>query len=307
MSEVQITLATKEDLPVLASFISSNTAKRISPEELQHWYFRNPTGSASVCIGWHDSQIIGMATTNDHFFSSGVREVLVAMPQRVLTDPAWRGRGVFNKLYWRSEEECLRRCVSFFLTVTNEASTPIFLGKFGYQRCKIPKAFYLPPIVPFSKTRSSPEGTIGGEQDLPVDRTWRMLKDRDHYRWRFEELPDPSHLILPIVHAGRYQGDLYLKRFRKKGLPFMLLLDMVPIDREAVPLLLNHARREAFKNGCVGLLALSTGVLRDAIAGKWSVTLSSNFNLLVKGKDPNETSELAHMDFDLCFGDLDFL
>ncbi len=66
------------------------------------------------------------------------------MPQKVLTDANLRGQGVFGKVYSASEQAC-RRGADFFLTVTNAASTPIFLGKFGYQRTAVPRMAALLP------------------------------------------------------------------------------------------------------------------------------------------------------------------
>ncbi len=71
--------------------------RRCSAEYLRHWYFRTPSSSASVILGEALGRLVGMATTNDHRFVTAGADGLVGMPQKVLTDSALRGQGIFGK------------------------------------------------------------------------------------------------------------------------------------------------------------------------------------------------------------------
>jgi hypothetical protein len=308
MTEVlDIAAAQEQDLVELAAFMAAQSGGTVDPDRLHHWYFMNPAGSASVIIGRLTGRVVGMATTNDHWFDGPDGRALVAMPQKVLVDGTMRGRGIFSKLYWASEAACRQRGVHFFLTVTNAASTPIFLGKFGYRRLPSPMAIAMAPALGRLDLGPTPDPwPTTMLADWPVG-VWHMVKPGEHYRWRYLTVKDPSHLHLSVHRAGRYRGELFLKRTRKAGLPILLLLDAVPMGSQAWPDLLRAARVMALRLGCLGLLALERPGLGNAVAGIPRKRLSSGLNLLVKGLDDTHTERLQRAEFNLAFGDLDFL
>ena len=87
------------DLSALAAFMRTHGNPGADEEHLRHWYLRNPTGSSAVMLGRLDGRIVGMATTNDHWFNGPEGRAIVGMPQKVLTDTSLRGKGIFGKLY----------------------------------------------------------------------------------------------------------------------------------------------------------------------------------------------------------------
>lgn len=278
--------------------------RRCSAEYLRHWYFSTPSRSASVILGEALGRLVGMATTNDHRFVTAGADGLVGMPQKVLTDSALRGQGIFGKLYHASEAACLDRGVRFFLTVTNEASTPIFLGRFGYERSPAPRMAILPPAfggVP----RLDPQAPLIG-QDAPRATAWGVQKDAAHLRWRYVEHPLKEYIIVHVGTPNEELGWLFLKRITKMGLPVLLLMDLAPAARGAEGALLKMARRLIVRHGSVALLVLHEAWLEPALAREGGMHRSSGFNLLVKGRDAAATGLLRDHRFDLSFGDLDF-
>lgn len=306
MSELTIRQARVEDLDALAAFMREQGGGSADANYLQHWYFNNPSRSASLIVGWINGSIVGMATTNDHSFEKqGEAPRLVAMPQKVLTNSSVRGKGVFGKLYNASETACLERGVDLFLTVTNAASTPIFLKRFGYQRLDSPSLVALasrPGHVQYSEVTEAVPAFIP-----PVGPNWRMLKDADHFRWRYASNSVSKHRILRITSSGRLLGTAVLRPLRKGGLPFLLLMDLLPEHAELGAELLSAVRRVAWDQRAVGVLALREEHIRPWLRKQVPrITRSSGFNLLVKGKDEAHTRELTSHSFDLAFGDLDF-
>ncbi len=306
MSELTIRQARVEDLEALAAFMREQSGGSADADYLQHWYFNNPSRSASLIMGRIHGAIVGMATTNDHFFEKqGEAPQLVAMPQKVLTDPSVRGKGVFGKLYEASERACLERGVDLFLTVTNEASTPIFLKRFGYERLGSPSLVALaarPGHVHYSEV----------EEALPSFRppfgpNWRMSKAADHFRWRYAKTSVSKHRILRITSSGRLLGTAVLRPLRKGRLPFLLLMDLLPERPEFGAELLQAVRRIAWEQRAVGLLALGEDHMRPWLRQQIPrFSRSSGFNLLVKGKSAAYTRELTSHTFEIAFGDLDF-
>ena len=303
MSTLSIRHAHSTDVPALSAFMESQGQDRCSAAYLEHWYFRNPSGSASVIIGEMDGRIVGMATTNDHIFEKGGEEVLVGMPQKVLTDEAIRGQGVFGRLHAAAEKACLDRGVEMFLTVTNAASTPIFIERFGFRRLPVPRmALLLPSIgaAPILSESWAPHRERAPNQDI-----WRMKKDAAHFSWRYTQNPLKEYTFLQVSDDNN-GGWVVLHRTHRAKLPISLLMDMEPQIGGAATKQLKMARRLVLHQRSLGLLALeeswnSSSLRRASVARR-----SSGLALLVKGKDGAHTQALLNNRFDLAFGDLDF-
>ena len=273
---------------------------------MSHWYFADPSAGSTIIIGSIDGRIAGMATMKHHRFQGPGGATLVGMPQKVLTDEAMRGKGIFHKLYHASEDQARIQGVDLFLTVTNAASTPIFLGKFGYQRMPAPRMVALSPMPGGVEVLPMETGTIPGPDRSDHDRL-TMRKDPSHYQWRYLAHPSAGYLALRIAIAGSEAGWIFLRRTKKLGMPVMLLLDLVPSAGDPA-LLLRAARRIAWKQRCVSLLCLEEERLRNAVSRNGPVLRrSSGLNLLVKGRDDQHTQSLVARPVQLAFGDLDFL
>ena len=303
MSTLSIRPAHSTDVPALSAFMESQGQDRCSAAYLEHWYFRNPSGSASVIIGEMDGRIVGMATTNDHIFEKAGEEVLVGMPQKVLTDEAIRGQGVFGRLHAAAEKACLDRGVEMFLTVTNAASTPIFIERFGFRRLPVPRMALLLPSIGAAPILSEGFGPPG--ERAPNQDTWRMKKDAVHFSWRYTQNPLKEYTFLQVSDDDN-GGWIVLRRIRRARLPMSLLMDMVPERGGTGTKPLKMARRLALHQRSLGLLALEESWNSSSLRRASVATRSSGLTFLVKGKDGAHTQALLDHRFDLAFGDLDF-
>ena len=303
MSTLSIRPARSTDVPALSAFMESQGQDRCSAAYLEHWYFRNPSGSASVIIGEMDGRIVGMATTNDHIFEKAGEEVLVGMPQKVLTDEAIRGQGVFGRLHAAAEKACLDRGVEMFLTVTNAASTPIFIERFGFRRLPVPRMALLLPSIGAAPILSEGFGPPG--ERAPNQDTWRMKKDAVHFSWRYTQNPLKEYTFLQVSDDDN-GGWIVLRRIRRARLPMSLLMDMVPERGGTGTKPLKMARRLALHQRSLGLLALEESWNSSSLRRASVATRSSGLTFLVKGKDGAHTQALLDHRFDLAFGDLDF-
>lgn len=307
MSDVTVRSAVPGDLGALAAFMRGQGNTTASATYLRHWYFGNPSGSASVIIGEREGRIVGMATTNDHVFHrEGRGSALVAMPQKVLTDAAERGRGIFGRLYRASEEACVARGVDHFLTVTNAASTPIFLGKFGYVRLPSPRLLLF-PASPFGP-RSHPAELPGPPPERPAGSAWSMRKDAAHFTWRYAAEVGGHVRIRSVGPPEAPLATVITRKLHKKGVPFLLVHDVLLTEPRHTSNVIDALRRLAWQERCVAVMLLKEGWC-GGIGPRWTPRWerSSGFNLLVKGRDTEHTRMLAQEPFELAFGDLDFL
>ena len=187
-----------------------------------------------------------------------------------------------------------------FLTVTNAASTPIFIERFGFRRLPVPRmALLLPSIgaVPILSEGCGPPGERAPNQD-----TWRMKKDAVHFRWRYTQNPLKEYTFLKVSD----DGWIVLRRIRRARLPMSLLMDMVPERGGTGTKPLKMARRLALHQRSLGLLALEESWNSSSLRRASVATRSSGLTFLVKGKDGAHTQALLDHRFDLAFGDLDF-
>jgi len=305
MIDLSVRAAHEEDMEAVAVFMRSQGSQHTTAERLRHWYFANPSGSASVIIGDRGGRVVGMATANGHRFHRSGESALVAMPQKVLTDASMRGKGVFGRLYRACEEACFAKGSDFLLTATNAASTPIFLGRFGYARMPSPRVTVLAPLPGRLRTWT---GTVGeGNGVTGAREAWSMRKDAAHRRWRYAEDIGLDYLVLSAGTAERPVGRIWARRVRRMGVPLLLVLDLAPGDAGTIPELLRQARRLAWRERAAAALVLREGHLAEHLDASWPATeRSSGLNLLVKGKDEAHTRALADQGFELAFGDLDF-
>jgi hypothetical protein len=126
-------------------FLAEDPKSEITKEYLEHWYFNKDFGTFSFVGAEVDGKVEGISTTNDFSFKINDNEVLVAMPQKVITSALLRGKGFFSKLYRNSEEKCRNiNKVKHFLTFTNNQSTQIILEKFSYLRGIAPNVIAFP-------------------------------------------------------------------------------------------------------------------------------------------------------------------
>lgn len=295
------------DMTALSAFMRGQGQLRSTGEYLRHWYFRNPTRGGTVILGEREGAVVGVATMNAHRFHRAGETALVAMPQKVLTAASLRGQGIFGRLYRASERSCLEKGADFFLTVTNRDSTDIFLSKFGYTRLPSPHLAVMLPRP--GKVEASSLTT----DDVPISTAnlngpaWCMAKDVSHHRWRFMDYPLKEYVGVRCSTDGRELGCVFLKRVKRKGVPVMLLLDILPRDIATSGDLLRAARKLAWKHRAFALICLQEERLMPAISANSPVIRrSSNFNFLAKGRDDSHTRALARQPVEISLGDLDF-
>ncbi|RYY90492.1 MAG: GNAT family N-acetyltransferase [Chitinophagaceae bacterium] len=281
--------------------------ERLDPQFLRHWYFENPSGSFSIESAWQGPAAVGMATSNNFRFRIDGAHRLVAMPQNVVTARAARGKGLFSKLYFRTEAANRAAGADTFLTFTNALSTPIFLEKFGYRRAHCPDVLLYPfnPLALFARLRFR---SLAGLHEMTIGAVYQpenaLQKDAAWFAWRYASYRDGMIRLVEVADGSNVLGTLLFKKEKKKGLPFLLLMDVVASSEEDIRALLQAAPAAASRMGAPFLL------MYDAVgvkAGGLHLRIRNRFNLLVKGRDVADTAHLARTDFNLFFGDMDIV
>jgi hypothetical protein len=250
-----------------------------------------------------------MATTNNFHLQTTENEKTAAMPQKVLTSASQRGKGLFGKLYWQTEEDNLASGVDYFLTITNEMSTPIFLKKFGYSRGLCPDVITMfPSLKGFIKAKNYEAVAANAITDSEKPQNNTFIKTAEHFRWRYSPDSQNESIVLKVQDDdGKIVGFVFLKKIYKKRLPLYVLLDLLILQASETERLLAEAVKYASRKLSLGLLALD----REDLSNHWQKfahrRVKNRFNFLVKGRDAEETKRLAETKFNFTFGDLDFI
>lgn len=99
---MELRKAIAQDIQAIADLISREN----HPTEtayIKHWFFDKPIGNSAISVVEENGQLEGIATTNN-FVLNDHGDKLVAMPQKVLTSKALRGKGFFGKMYRHTED-----------------------------------------------------------------------------------------------------------------------------------------------------------------------------------------------------------
>lgn len=225
-------------------------------EEHFIWEFEdNPVGSVNIHVAVSGEEVIGIACHNSFKILIGGAEEIVSFPLQVVTDPRYRGRGIFSTLESSCEEEAARRGCNLMLSFPNDVSTPIFLERLGWSRIRAPR--YVAQIVKpdrlvsesltnkpvfraagtaigatiglLERMHREPQTTMVREDrfDEWSDELWirirgtldrSVVRTSDYLNWRFVDNPSSRYEIWKLVdRGGTDSGYFVVGETAKKG------------------------------------------------------------------------------------------
>jgi len=305
----KIIQADKTEMKKLAYNNGGN--QNLTEEYIEHWYFNNPSNSYSLWKVLVNGAIEGFATTNNFKFYIDGKECLVAIPQNVLTSTNFRGKGLFEKLYFRTEIENIKENkVDCFLNLwaNNSMSTPIFLNKLGYSEGMCP-SLLLTPFNLYDLFSKSKYERLSNLDSIKFSSIYRfnnaMEKTKAHIRWRYSKYSQENLHVISVKEDQKVIGYAFLKVEKREGLKILILMDIICERAENVPLIIDACFIYTSKNFFWGLLMFDIPFkLRKRI---FQISIKERFKFLVRGNTQEETDRLSRTKFTLFFGDLDFV
>ena len=210
-------------------------------EEFGWWFNGNPVGPRTVVLATEDDAVAGVLGASCYRAVVQGDEAIVALPLYAATDPAFQGRGIFQRL--NAEVERAARAVGARLELgfTNRQAGPIYVGKLGWldvDRLRI----WARPLSPFGPRAAGDLRRFGQEQEeayrniAPRLRS-HFVRSEAYLNWRYAESPRGYELV-----ASR-NGYAVVGRKRLRGVRTAFVADLVaPSAREALWLLRRCAR-----------------------------------------------------------------
>jgi GNAT superfamily N-acetyltransferase len=190
----------------LAELMGRVWGKRPSEEELAWFYEQNPVRPASVLLAEEGGRVVSTSALGFVPMSIGGRAVEVGMAVRAATDPAYRGRGIFADLMRQNEERVRELGVPLLLSVTNAASTPVFVDRLGWSRLE-PIRLWARAKLLRGRTWARPAPRFGDlSAEAGVDDC--VLRDAAWLNWRFADGPRSYTRLVEEGYAvaGRWHG-----------------------------------------------------------------------------------------------------
>jgi len=278
---------------------------------LKHQYIANPSKSFSLWKVVTQNKIEGYATTNNFNFIIENKKVIVGMPQNVLVSEVVRGGGLFGKLYNFTEKENREeKGIDTFLTFTNGMSTPIFLKKFEYLKGMCPNLIFYISSIQFLK-KAIKYAVIKNVSKIDFENFNELLqlenaliKNKVYFNWRYKAYDEKKLRILKVSKENKIIGFGILKVEKKKGISFLLLMDIITISADYIFDIINVCRHYCSKNMYVGLLSFELSNVKYPTSSL-KLTFKNRFNFLVKGKTEIKTEKLSQLNFNFYLGDMD--
>jgi predicted N-acetyltransferase YhbS len=194
-------------------------AHHLTPAYLDRMYNGNPEGPTLGFGGYDEGgELIA------HYLMIPIRARVYGVEERgiwpfqLATHPGYRGKGLFTSMTEQSFDVSREAGFGFFSGVGNAMSTPLFVGKWGYQSiCQLDVKVGIGPVPP-----------SGGTDDIDFVRIW----NKESIAWRLALPGEPyrvayrggcGHIYAPTgklgisVEVGAFDRSLLPEGLRKFG------------------------------------------------------------------------------------------
>jgi GNAT superfamily N-acetyltransferase len=326
----RVTLFDRRFLPGLLDLL--NRTGHSTDEERFLWEFEaNPAGALNVHVALHQDRIVGVASHNVFRMWIDTQEHEISFPLQVVTDPLYRGQGIFSELELACEDRASGLGYPCMLSFPNDASTPIFLNKLGWNRLEGPRYLLrpgrqmrVPEEVNAFKAVTEPLARLGGrvatllegmhrtsgfvmheeqnfgpwadalfEENKPhLDRC--LVRDSTHLNWRYADKPGSLYRIFRFASGGETIGYIVLGKTLKRNLPFHYVASALfaPDHRGKYAISRRDALRGNNHASAAGVLELSDSSLKESIRGlPWGFSPTPK-KLHFIGKSLNPTGDV---------------
>jgi GNAT superfamily N-acetyltransferase len=230
--------------------------------EFDWWFEGNPVGPRTIVLADEDGTLAGVLGASFYRTMVEGRETIAALPLWAVTDEAFRGRGIFQRLNAEVERVAREAGARLELGFTNKLAGPIYIAKLGWvdvHRLRI----WARPLLPLRRSVAAGGAPRFEQRHEDVYRavapTWasHFVRDTDYLNWRYGASPREYTLL------DSRNGYAVVGRKRIRGVRVAYVADLVaPTRRETVWLLRRCARAAAARV----LLALVPPGQRSAFA-----------------------------------------
>jgi GNAT superfamily N-acetyltransferase len=232
-------------------------------QEFDWWFDGNPVGPRTIALAQEDGRLAGVLGASFYRAVVQGRETLVTLPLWAVTDEAFRGRGIFQRLNGEVERVAREAGATLELGFTNRMAGPIYIAKLGWLDVHRLRVW----ARPLRRGSGSDPKTIferfvhrHEEAYRAVAPRWpsHFVRDVAYLNWRYADAPRGYTLV------ESRSGYAVVGRKELRGRETAFIADLVAASRRETRWLLRRAARAA--RGARVLLALVPPHQRAAYA-----------------------------------------
>jgi GNAT superfamily N-acetyltransferase len=223
--------------------------------EFDWWFDGNPVGPRTIALAQEDGRLAGVLGASFYRTVVQGRETLAALPLWAVTDEAFRGRGIFQRLNGEVERIAREAGATLELGFTNRMAGPIYIAKLGWldvHRLRVWARPILPGTVRGTVARADPKDFAPFAERVyrAVAARWpnHFVRDVAYLNWRYVNSPRGYTLL------ESRRGYVVVGRKQLRGRETAYVADLVAPTRRETISLLRQAVRAA--RGARVLLAL---------------------------------------------------
>ena len=216
-------------------------------QEFDWWFDGNPVGPRTIALAQEDGRLAGVLGASFYRAVVGGRETLVTLPLWAVTDEAFRGRGIFQRLNGEVERVARASGATVELGFTNKLAGPIYIAKLGWldvHRLRI----WARPLRPRARrevpgTNTEMQRFVHRHEEAyrAVAPRWasHFVRDVAYLNWRYADSPRDYMLL------ESRNGYAVLGRKELRGRDIAFVADLVAPSRRETVWLLRRAARAA--------------------------------------------------------------
>ena len=309
LSKLKYYQLTTKNLKTINNFFKTeDKGTRITEKYLNWWYLEKKFSDSSFVFLKYRSSIVSIATINNQKININKKLYNIGLPQNVITSSQHRGKGFFQKTFFECEKRNTKKNVNHYITFTNKLSTPIFLKKFNYIKGKCPNVVVIPIIsfsfkkIKISKVKKFNTNFLYKSNNKEINNS--IYKDKEYMRWRYEKSIFSDVHILEFKKNNLVESYAIIKFSYRYKIKVCYLLDIIGKFNIRN---LKELKKYIFKNKSFLLLFLDNEQVKFFYKYKINLKFKNQFNFLVKNNSKNNKFDLSNINFNLSFGDIDFI
>lgn len=228
-------------------------------------YVLNPGGEALIQIAEDEKKVASQYVLLPHDYVLNGRRYRGSISVNTLTDPDYRGKGLFSKLAEKTFGRCTNENIRFTIGIPNHSSYPIFKSKLGFETLgTLP--LLIRPLKPIKmafnylkrkKTKGDIEipffrGTITAEDykisklDPIADENihadffrkfhsvvpFATARSMEYIRWRYIDIPIRKYIVLKLCKHNQMLGYAVFRARYINGLRCGILVDLCVAEKD---------------------------------------------------------------------------
>jgi GNAT superfamily N-acetyltransferase len=271
-------------------------------EEFDWWFDGNPVGPRTIALAQEDGRLAGVLGATFYRTVVHGRETLAALPLWAVTDEAFRGRGIFQRLNAEVERVAREAGATLELGFTNRMAGPIYIAKLGWldvHRLRVWARPLLP--LPGSDPKTPLQRFVHTHEEAyrAVAPRWasHFVRDTAYLNWRYADSPRGYRMLDAPLGGCAVVGFA-----RRRGLRVGLLMELIAEGEDVAELVTGSL---AAARGAVALLAVPSPVLSRSRLLRHGF-LPTPYRLDFMGKGLAEPLETRSSAWTVSLGDTDF-